>query len=90
MVILWVNRCLVAASRPSLWVRCSRVTPVAMLSLQIALDSVKAVFFRGCFNLNMDPLKMYFHVFPIENGDSPASYVRLPEGSSLIGQVHIF
>ena len=25
-------------------------------------------------------LKMYFHVFPIENGDIPASYVSLPEG----------
>ena len=28
---------------------------------------------------------MYFHVFPIENGDIPASYVSLPEGIGSIG-----
>ena len=61
MVILWVNRCLVAASRPSLWVRCSRVTCVAICYHSRSLrHSVKAVFFPGCFNLKMDPLKMYF------------------------------
>ena len=30
-------------------------------------------------------LKMYFHVFAIENGDIRASYVSLPEGIGSIG-----